>query len=129
MNNKLIYVGIYPLACINTELYAEVGARRGEGSFRTGTNSHPRLTVGIGGDWEDTVDLLLHEALEQCLSAYNHRWMPDSGGNASDECLFVFNHPQFDMICTQTAWFLVRAIPDLAAVWRTHSSPTKGRKK
>lgn len=124
---KLINIGIFPLAHINVELFADPDTSGGKVDSRPDEVRLPVIVVGIkDNDWEYTVAVLLHEAMEFALLLKNHRYEPvenvckDSGGG-----LFVFNHAEFTRACDYAAQFITPALPELSAVFNKHH---KGKK-
>lgn len=79
------------------------------------------INVGIDGEWDETLAILLHEILEYAYidnsSAY--RLDPDYTGSLSGVSFFM-THEQFDQSVTQSAEFLVDAIPALAKVYNKY---------
>lgn len=114
-----IYIGTYPLACINVDLFVSYEDAGGSLRFRPDKKSLPKMTVGFGQKncWEEIVCILLHESFEFCASLQDHTYKAAGRYDTKDsgDYLFTFDHNEFSRLCEYQAVFISEAIPALKA--------------
>jgi len=106
-------VGYYEIGPTQVELVVKGG---NGGGFDAGAKPGcvTQIWIGVDGEWNEVVSVLLHEALEFCFMHAGLRYCPapdysdDNGGY-----LFSMDHTQFSEATARAGGFVAAAIPDL----------------
>lgn len=115
-------IGTFRLGPTMVDLYG-VGADTSGGCYLNPDDKNlPRITIGLAHPtWENTVDLLIHEASEFLLLIHQHRYERcNDWGNDHAGYIFHFTHTEFSDFCAKLAPFLTHAMPALAKVWKKY---------
>lgn len=119
---KPIPIGTYKLGSENVRL--ELATAESGGYFKSCPEDGGTPIMGIGlrcGGWNQTVGVLLHEALELAYYRAGLRYgiTPD-WANDNGSYMFVMDHFQFSEASARAANFLAESLPELAKVWKKH---------
>lgn len=102
------------------ELQVDPGMSGGSVFIPMGNGTPPTMTIGLDNDeWEATLSVLIHEALEFALEKKNLRYEPSQDlGKDHAQYLFVMDHQQFSDACARVAVFLVQAQMRVYDAWK-----------
>lgn len=127
---KEVYVGTYE---IGYEQVRVVLADMTGGSFNALPGKGEITRIRVGADytrWDDVISVFLHEAFELVAWRIGCRYEnSNSLGRDLAGFLFMFDHPQFNNICSKVAELMAPALPDLLAAWKKWQVEVKKKKK
>lgn len=116
-------VGRYELGTWTVTLY--LNPNEGGGSFDA-VSDGIEIVVGGKRPWAGVVGVLVHEAMELCLSDMRARFKPDIDyADSADGYLFAMNHEQFSEACARVGIFVASCINDLCDAYRRSKRPRK----
>lgn len=111
-------IGKYELGLRDFKLYASTHHCSGSANLR-----NCEIFVGCSAEWKDTVNVLMHEALEVALIDNNCRYVPNMNyGQSDDQFMFIMSHPQFSQSVAQAAEFVTQVLPDLMEFFNAKSN-------
>jgi hypothetical protein len=116
---KQLLIGTFPLGHENVDLFALPKESGGYFFCRPDDTSRARIKVGLDGEWEQVVEVLLHEVLEMAMARAGCRFQPC--GNiafGSDRYHFSLDHNQFSEVCGAVAMFMTPALPKLMVAYK-----------
>lgn len=116
------YCGTFRLGHTNVEVYGLTNSYGGEFYCAPDATSLPRLKVSFRYKfWWEVVAVLMHESFEFLASQKGVRWFPCSHHmNSSDIYSFHFDHNVFSQLIEDQAYFLAKALPEVATVWKKY---------
>lgn len=105
MNDEM-YVGRYPLLYGLIDVYFEEGSG---GRFHAkGPQDIPTIFIGRDQDWEQVVEVLIHEAMEMKLDSLQCRYIASfCSGYDQSSFTFIMDHSQFTDVCERVSTLLV----------------------
>lgn len=116
------YCGTFRLGQTNVEVYGLTQEYGGQFYSAPDATSLPRLKVGFRWKyWWEVVAVLMHESFEYLAAQKGVRWLP-CGYNmqSSDIYSFHFDHNLFSQIIEDQGYFLAKALPEVATVWKKY---------
>lgn len=118
-----IKVGTYDLGREYVDLIALPQETGGYYYFQPEEGRVGRLKIGIDWhNWWEVVSILLHEVTEYALHKQNLAYAKCGATSYASDCRwFMFNHQEFSETTANVAYFLTKALPDLAKVWNAHA--------
>jgi hypothetical protein len=111
-------IGRYELGIRKVDVYGRPGTG-GDFSRATEENGIAEINVGMEEkEWADTISILLHESAELAIYDMRCRYNPDPDFSRDHgNYIFLLTHEQFSEIIARVAWFISRALPDVASDW------------
>lgn len=86
----------------------------------------PVICVGINGNWNRTVSILMHEAMEFVLTRLQCRYQcSDDMGRDHSEYTFHMRHYQFSDACAKVSEFMAGALPELSRAHKANQPKAK----
>lgn len=129
--NRREYVGTFPLAFVNVELYASADTFGGSIHYRPTSTSPPRMIVGLRSkEWAKVVDVLLHESFEFSADMFQCQYRHTTANDCDTADLtFVFDHQEFTRICTSAGYFMADVMPKLREHFDKHMKSQRKKKR
>ena len=98
----------------------DLGDGEGRGRFPTARDPRGLIEISLTGDWHETLDALLHEALELVLNSMGKSWgsaLVDHHESPADR-IFCFSHQDFTEACCRTSDYLMPILSGLRPLER-----------